>query len=106
MLSIAKSDISDNELIDDDTQEMDQFYDTEYARMSAKISKTRNNTQRFDRINVSNKFNITMKTEDDTNNTKSSYITYLDSIYVKLRKIGIHGQVIEKLANLLLNKLF
>ena len=65
--------------------------------MSAKISKTRNNTQRFDGINVSNKFNIAMKTEDDTNNTKSDGTTYLDSIYVNLGKIGVHEQVIEKL---------
>ena len=53
-------DIGDNRPNDDSDveKEKNEYYDKEFARMSARISSTRNNTQRFNRINTSNKFNI------------------------------------------------
>ena len=43
---------------------MDQYYDREYARICERISNTRNNAQRFYRINTSNKFNINIAVDD------------------------------------------
>ena len=47
----------DDDYIDSD-KEMDEYYDSKYARMKARISATRINTKRFDRMNTSNKFSI------------------------------------------------
>ena len=68
---------SDTQL-DDNKYEKDEYYDLEYARMSARISATRNNAQRFDRINTSNKFEISIKTDnniDDTIHDKFNFST-------------------------------
>ena len=106
-LRVRSDDKSDNDLFDDDyddKQENNEYYDIDYAKMSAKISKTRDNTARFDRINASNKFNINID-GDDNNNTDdtidntSDGITWLDSIYMNLNKADVDETVINKLAN-------
>ena len=101
----------DDDIVIDDNkhQNDDELYDPDYAIMSARISKTRNNTQRFDRINTSNKFNITNITKDtdiNISNDKSDGITYLDSIYKSLTKAGIDQKVIDKLSNYVKTELF
>ena len=103
-------DTGDDIVIDDTKQEMDDYYDPEYARMSARISKTKNNTQRFDRINTSNKFNVNIGGDDnDATNlikSKSDGITYLDSIYKRLSRAGVDEKVIEDLSNYVKTELF
>ena len=76
--------------------------------MSERISSTRQNTQRFDRINTSNKFNINIQTDNDDiiNYDKSDDMTYLDSIYMSLIKIGVDEKVISRLSEYVLIELF
>ena len=70
---------SDNDdFIDDEYKGMDsdQLYDLNYARMSNRISKTRSNTERFDRLHASKKFNIIVDCNDvidhESDDTKST----------------------------------
>ena len=117
----------------DDGKEKDEFYDMEYARMSARISSTRNKTRKFDRINKSGKFNIGV----ENTNTKSAHTsfnetidvgnyiqvrqkyhpanpqsssdvedTYLDSIYIRLDKAGVDKETIARLQNYASSEMF
>ena len=86
----------------------DEYHDGRFAKMSARITATRDNTQRFDRMNGTNKFNINAGNDNpiDINDGNHDHETYLDSLYVNLDNIGIEEKVIENLANYILNEQF
>ena len=111
-LRVDKSDVSDaDDLVIDDHKAMDEHYDLEYAQLSARISKTAKNTERFDRISTSNKFSIKIgENENDNtdviNDDNLNGITYLDSVYMNLTTAGIDESVIESLSNYILTELF
>ena len=96
-------DIGDNKTDDKDDENLndneDEYYDRNFARMSARIASTRSNTQRFNRINTSNKFSIKIGSDDNSyNDNESGETTYLESIYTKLADVGIDDNIVEHLA--------
>ena len=96
---------------DENNNENDEFYDAEFSRMSARIQSTTTNTQRFDRMNDSNKFEINLANDgisdiNNMNNNQSEKLTYLDSIYSTLMDAGIEAKIIEQLANYVLMQQF
>ena len=101
-------DICDNKSDDNDDDrnrngQEDEYYDHDFARMSARIASTRNKTHRFDRINASNKFTIKIGSPETQNNTynkgEAGETTYLDSVYINLEDNGIDEGIVQNLAN-------
>ena len=81
------------------------------VRISERISKTRNNTERFDSINTANKFNINIGASNDsekidTIKDKSDGITWMDAVYDNLSKSGVDEDVIESLFNYVVTEIF
>ena len=102
-----------NEENDDDHNKNNEHYDGKFAKMSARILSKRHNTERFDRMNGLNKFNINIgnddfidDTQNDPNYNNTGTGTYLDSIYSNLTEVGINQNVIENLANFIRNEQF
>ena len=97
-------------VMDNKNKTSEEHYDADYARLSARIRSTRDNTARFDRINTSNKFNINIGVNDISNTDivtdEYDVITYLDSIYSGLIKAGVKEEVIDSLSNYVLSELF
>ena len=86
----------------------DEYYDETFAKMSARIRAKRTNTQRFDRMNGANRFNINLGNDDlfDKNDGDNDNETYLDSISANLENEGIEERVIQNLANYIMNEQF
>ena len=79
----------------ENNKDVDECYDNEFAKMSQRIASTRTNTERFDRINTSNKFNINIADTKDIANVYNNDgdETYLDSMYSGLLDADIEYTV-------------
>ena len=110
-------DFADGHAADGDNkynEDGDEYFDAEFAGMNKRILSTQKKTKRFSRLSSGKKFSINIKNnndeqkEDEYDDLKeeSDGITYLDTIYINLKKEGINKEIICKLENYVLNEQF
>ena len=103
-------DNNDNDIVDDEHDVKDMYYDSKYAMMRKRISATRNKTQRFKRVTAGNKFSVNIgenfkndNYSDQVDDSKPDHVsdTYLDELFDHLKTSNIKEPIIDKLITFL-----
>merc|ERR1712228_826739 len=82
-----RSVIIDSDDNDDKKNENDRFYDAKFAQMIERVNGKRSNTQKFERFEVCNKFNLVQQSDDTNEQNK----TFCDEMIAYLWSIGVHS---------------